>query len=147
MVSVRAEYGERIYRKRVLIGMNFDFIDDKECIPLVQFFNDNGLKTKWCCSGTNGHGYGFYYIIFDDIVTDEDLNKMLDKHSHKTYYNGNIYCGPTRGWFCRRQWHNLSDRMLAYVAQSAERANEDLKQWLENKRLREIETKENNENV
>ena len=121
--------------------MNFDFIDDKECIPLVQFFNDNGLKTKWCCSGKDGHGYGFYYIIFDDSVTDEDLNKMLDKHSYKTRYNGLPFCGATSSWFCRRQWHNLSSKMLAYVALSAERANEDLKLWITN---RELNEKENN---
>jgi hypothetical protein len=121
--------------------MNFDFIDDKECIPLVQFFNDNGLKTRWCCSGKDGHGYGFYYIIFDDSVTDEELNKMLDKHSYKTRYNGQAFCGATRGWFCRRQWHNLPDRMLAYVALSAERANEDLELWITNRKLNE---KENN---
>ena len=72
---------------------DFDYIDDKECIPLVEFFNSIGLKTKWCCSGKKKlfkkrHGYNFYYIMFDDEVPDEKLNTVLNEFSYMSLCNG-----------------------------------------------------------
>lgn len=121
---------------------SFDFIDDKDCIPLVEFFNEIGLKTKWCCSGKKSlfkrkHGYNFYYIIFDDEVTDEKLNEVLNNFVYKTYYNGEPYVGPMNGWFCKRQWHNQTWQPLAYVAASVKEANKDLEKWLKNRKLKE----------
>lgn len=117
---------------------NFDFIDDKECIPMVEFFNNIGLKTKWCCSGKRTffrrkHGYNFYYIIFDDEVTDEKLNEALNGCAHKFLYNGLPHVDPMHGWFCRRQWHNNNWKPLAYIANSAKEANKDLKCFVKNK--------------
>ena len=122
----------------------FDFVDDKECIPMVKFFNSIGLKTKWCCSGKRSlfrrnHGYNFYYIIFDDEVTDEKLNEALSNYACRTFYNGLPYVGPMSGWFCRRQWHNDAWKPLAYVANSAKEANKDLKKFLAIKELKEME--------
>jgi hypothetical protein len=118
----------------------FDFIGDRECIPLVEFFNEIGLKTMWCCSGKRTlfkrkHGYNFYYIIFEDEVTDEKLNDVLNQFTYKTCFNGQPYIGPMSGWFCRRQWHNDTWRPLAYVAHSVKEANKDLKMLLKNKEL------------
>ena len=122
----------------------FDFIDDKDCIPLVEFFNEIGLKTKWCCSGKRTlfkrkHGYNFYYIIFDNEITDEKLNEALNNFSYKTFSMGQPYVGPMYGWFCRRQWHNNPWTPLAYVAHSAKEANKDLKRLLKIKELKERE--------
>ena len=47
--------------------MDLTLIEDKECFPLVKYFNENGLKTWMCCSGDN-HGYGFYWIAFSREV-------------------------------------------------------------------------------
>lgn len=130
----------------------FDFIDDKDCIPLVEFFNEIGLKTKWCCSGKRTlfkrkHGYNFYYIIFDDEVTDEKLNEALNNFSYKTFSMGHPYVGPMSGWFCRRQWHNDTWHPLAYVACSVKEANKDLKRLLKMKELKEREKNKDERNI
>ena len=97
----------------------FDFIDDKECIPLVEFFNQNGLRTWMCCSGVNGHGYGFFYIYFDRSVTQQDIEYFMSSH-----LTNKRYCS-TQGWFCKRIWWK-PDETWAYVVDSVDNANVDL---------------------
>lgn len=111
--------------------MDLSHIEDKECIPLVEYFNNNGLKTWMCCSGKDNHGYDFYWIAFARSVTREDVEYFMACHTnHDSKYNG--ICGPLHGWFCQRIWWKPDDNWM-YIAATADRANEDLEYFILNK--------------
>jgi hypothetical protein len=66
-------------------GENVDL--DYNCAALVLYFNKLGLKTQFCCEGHVDDSESEYrkdirkyYIIFDDDVTDEQIDKFVLKH-------------------------------------------------------------------
>lgn len=114
----------------------WDFIDDKECIPLVKYFNENGLKTWMCCSGKEGHGYGFYWIAFSRNIDRDDIERFMAQHINPdARYRG--ICGPLRGWFCQRIWWKPDDNWM-YIAVSPDRANEDLNYFILSKEQKDV---------
>ena len=46
---------------------------DKKVIPLVEFFNQRGLKTHMSCEGHNKTNMSIFRIQFDKSVTEDDL--------------------------------------------------------------------------
>ena len=46
-------------------------------MELVKFFNEYGLKTKFSCQGHPSDTLGSYYIMFDNIVTDDDIKSFI----------------------------------------------------------------------
>ena len=56
---------------------------DNECVPMCDFFNNVGLKTRFSCCG---HGVEGYVVIFDDSVSDADIEKFIAKCSHEKDY-------------------------------------------------------------
>lgn len=44
---------------------------DKRVIPLVRFFNENGLPTNMSCQGHNKTNMSMFWIEFDKTVTQE----------------------------------------------------------------------------
>ena len=63
------------------MDINYNEIDEK-CIPMVKFFNDIGLHTKFSCQGHNNTKMNDYYIMFDESITDDDINVFLTKCSN-----------------------------------------------------------------
>lgn len=111
--------------------MDWELIEDKECIPLVKYFNENGLKTWMCCSGKDGHGYGFYWIAFARNIDRNAIECFMAQHANKEEkYNG--VCGPLKGWFCQRIWWKPDDNWM-YIVVNTDGANEDLHYFMLNK--------------
>ena len=77
---------------------------DSEVIPLVKFFNDNGLKTYMSCQGHNKTNMSMYWIQFHKSVTEEDILEFMRKHPGKY---GSFF---SNGRFAKRLmgFHSLS---------------------------------------
>lgn len=117
----------------------FDFIDDKECIPLVEYFNEQGLPTAMCCSGEKGHGFGLFYIYFKKEVGEQEVLSFMERHSiTHTFPEKTCTYFSSMGWFCKRLFYP-NDYFWCYIASSIERANMDLKmfKWIDKERENE----------
>ena len=53
---------------------------DKRVIPLVRFFNENGLPTNMSCQGHNKTNMSMFWIEFDKTVTQDDIVKFMRNH-------------------------------------------------------------------
>lgn len=53
---------------------------DERVIPLVQFFNENGLPTSMSCQGHNETNMSMFWIEFDKTVTQEDIIRFMRNH-------------------------------------------------------------------
>lgn len=94
-------------------------IDDK-CYPLVKLFNDMGLPTRHSCEG---HGIYEFSIIFEDEVTDKQIEDLLLKYINK-YGHSHIY-GKFQKW-CRVMNNKIKYSWM-YIAPSVDYANRDYK--------------------
>ena len=102
---------------------------DPKVIPLVEFFNQRGLKTHMSCEGHNKTNMSMFWIQFDKSVTEEDLIQFMNNHqfesNHGKYFAScgrfasRIYPSP-KGVI--REWN--------YFAATPEAANQDLKNWI-----------------
>ena len=46
---------------------------DKYVIPLVNYFNSQGLKTKMSCEGHNKTNMSMFWISFTDSIQEQDI--------------------------------------------------------------------------
>lgn len=74
------------------------YIDDK-CYPMVKLFNELGLTTRYSCEG---HGSTEFSIIFDQDVTDIQIENLLLKHLTALKHSSLIgkftkWCRPING--------------------------------------------------
>ena len=53
---------------------------DEECIPMCDFFNTIGLKTKFACCG---HNADKFEIIFADEVKQDSITSFIERISDK----------------------------------------------------------------
>ena len=53
---------------------------DEKVIPLVQFFNANGLPTLMSCHGHNKTNLSMFWIEFDKTVTEADIVAFMRGH-------------------------------------------------------------------
>ena len=49
---------------------------DPQCREIVYLLNKYGFKTKYCCSG-HVNDVSNFYIMFDDNLLDEQIDKLL----------------------------------------------------------------------
>ena len=49
---------------------------DPQCREVVYLLNKYGFKTKYCCSG-HDNDISNFYIMFDDNLLDEQIDKLL----------------------------------------------------------------------
>lgn len=104
---------------------------DKEVIPLVKFFNENGLPTLMSCQGHNQTNMSMFWIEFDKSVTEDDILNFM--HHHPDKY-GSFF---SNGRFAKRIWgaHSIRDGewnkvgCWCYFAATIEAANDDLQRW------------------
>lgn len=83
----------------------YDEIDEL-CIPMVKFFNDIGLTTKFCCQGHNCGYSNEFYIMFHESVTDDMMEEFLLKYSNK--YDHTPFVG------CFSKWARKMSGKIAY---------------------------------
>lgn len=97
------------------------------CLPLVNFFNERGLKTYMSCEGhyPDDSHRSIFWISFDKSVTEDDLFQFMENHTdeYDTFW--------MRGRFAKRLgfgWVPFTD--LCYFATNKEVANMDLKDFI-----------------
>lgn len=99
---------------------------DKAVIPLVKYFNLNGLKTCMSCQGHNKTNMSMFWISFDNDIQEEDIINFQRKHLNKQY-NTFSSCGR----FAQRLYIGGSTivKQWCYFAATIEAAYQDLKKW------------------
>lgn len=91
---------------------------DNKCIPLVEFFNDIHLDTKFSCEGHKE--WENFEIVFEDYVTDEQILDFVQKYSNK--HNHTPFCGRFVKW-CRKINDEIKYNWIYIVSK---------KEWAEN---------------
>ena len=97
---------------------------DKCCVPLVKFFNENGLDTKFCCEGH--HKYENFEIMFEDYITDEQIFDFLNEYANK--YDHSPFIGKFVKW-SRRMSGCIASSWL-YAVDTVEQADIDYKRLI-----------------
>lgn len=104
---------------------------DPLVVPMVRYFNENGLKTHMSCQGHNSTNVSMFWIEFDPCITEEDIQEFIK--NHLTQYGAFCSCGRfakrmygyynlvTQEWSTIESWN--------YFAATQEAADEDLKRW------------------
>lgn len=104
---------------------------DPNVVPMVRFFNENGLKTSMSCQGHNKTNLSMFWIEFASEVTGDDIQTFMK--NHLTQYGTFCSCGrfakrligaysiTTQKWNTIESWN--------YFAATQEAADEDLKNW------------------
>lgn len=118
-------------RRVIAISQYIESELDKRVVPLVQFFNENGLPTSMFCQGHNETTMSMFWIEFDKTVTQDDIVKFMRKHL--TWMGNFCSCGR----FAKRviAYTSVTDYSEAvrecwcYFAASAIAANADLYRW------------------
>lgn len=98
---------------------------DKAVIPLVRFFNQNGLPTCMSCQGHNDTNMSMFWIEFDKAVTEDDIVSFMRNHLQ---WNG-MFC--SNGRFAKRVFasHNAIYECWCYFAATVKAADADLHRW------------------
>lgn len=106
---------------------------DPGVVPLVRYFNENGLPTTMSCEGHNKPNMSIFWIEFDKTVSEEDILKFQRKHLNE--HDSFCSCGR----FARRLIYGTICPSYAwnYYAANVEAANQDLRDFQENKRALE----------
>lgn len=53
---------------------------DPLVIPMVEYFNEQGLTTCMSCQGHNKTNMSMFWIQFDKSVTSEDIQEFMKRH-------------------------------------------------------------------
>lgn len=103
---------------------------DPNVIPLVEYFNENGLTTWMSCEGHNRLYQSMFWISFAHTVTDEDIRSFQRLRTNKN--GGFCSCGR----FSKRMITGPCGEIFRweYSAASIEAANEDLRNWRSNEK-------------
>ena len=98
---------------------------DPDVVPMVEFFNSNGLPTNMSCQGHNRSNMSMFWIRFTKDVTEEDVVRFQRKFLNK--YGAFTSCGR----FAQRiiSFGNCVDKRWEYMAATVEAAQCDLKAW------------------
>ena len=75
-------------------------IIDEECVDLVKFFNEYGLRAEFSCQGHPEDPMSNYNIIFHDSVKDSDIEEFLSKFTNQ--YTHNPFLGRFSKWARKR---------------------------------------------
>lgn len=108
---------------------------DDGVIPMVDFFNNNGLTTYMSCQGHNMPNMSIFWIEFDKTVTEEDILKFMQKHV--SAYGHFCSCGRFAkrliGFHAIPSGEYRKEESWNYFAASVEAANKDLETWKNDK--------------
>jgi hypothetical protein len=98
---------------------------DVGVVPLVEYFNSQGLKTKMSCQGHNTTTMSMFWIQFDSSVTEDDIIQFQRQHLNQL--GGFSACGR----FVKRilAYSTGVRYSWEYMASGVEAANCDLQNW------------------
>lgn len=69
---------------------------DPLCIPMIKYFNSIGLVTKFSCEGHDNLFYNKFQIIFDNCVTDKQIQDFIMRYSND--YDHSPFLGQFYKW-------------------------------------------------
>lgn len=98
---------------------------DPEVVPMVQFFNENGLVTSMSCQGHNQTNMSLFWIEFDPSITEQDIVRFQSEFLN---WQGNFCSNGSFAqvaYVCDKEIH----RRWKYIAASSVAANDDLNEW------------------
>jgi hypothetical protein len=97
---------------------------DQSVIPLVNYFNSQGLKTKMSCEGHNKTNMSMFWISFDNSITEQDIINFQNKHLQNSVF---VSCGR----FAQRLYVGGPTivKEWCYFAATKEAADKDLEWW------------------
>lgn len=103
---------------------------DINIVPLVKFFNDNGLPT--ISSYTNrGDGDTLVQIVFDEIVTARDIRRFQSEHLDG--YGDFHSSGNFTNILHYKSSKPVLDAKYVYIASNIDAAFIDLRHWIDDK--------------
>lgn len=80
----------------MLIELNNKMVEiDDDCVDLVLFFNEVGLKTKYSCQGHRENES--FQIVFDESVTDDQIKDFLKVNLNKFGHSNAV--GKFSKWY------------------------------------------------
>ena len=104
---------------------------DEKVIPLVRYFNENGLKTYMSCQGHNDTYMSMFWIQFDESVTEEDISKFMNNHLRwwGSFISAGRFAERVIGSYSAitQQWQLV--KCWCYFASSYKAADYDLERW------------------
>lgn len=104
---------------------------DPLVIPMVEYFNANGLETVMSCQGHNKTNLSMFWIQFADCITSNDIQEFMKRHLNQ--YGVFCSCGrfAKRMYGCynviTQKWNTIES--WYYLAATADAADADLKCW------------------
>lgn len=102
---------------------------DKLCVPLVKFFNEIGLHTKFCCEGHKPNES--FMIMFEDYMDDATMVKFIESYSNK--HDHTPFLGRFDKWYRKMNGDIVSSWM--YVTDDKIKAEVDYQRMVNNQFL------------
>lgn len=99
---------------------------DAGVVPLVRYFNQQGLKTSMSCQGHNSTNMSMFWIEFAADITSEAIAQFMKHHLDES---GN-FCSS--GWFSYRLFVYDEGHIYlrwCYTAATQVAADSDLHSW------------------
>jgi hypothetical protein len=118
--------------------INYDEID-AEIVPLVRYFNENGLKTYMSCQGHSCVNMSMLWVEFHNSISEDEILSFMQKHLSVLVRQGKEYnffnsCGR----FVQRVYagNGVLDKTWQYMAANVNAANADLERWISQDEMR-----------
>lgn len=110
--------------------MVYDSLDQK-VIPMVKFFNENGLKTSMSCQGHNKTNMSMFWISFANEVTENDILHFMQNHldRHGQFISCGRFAKRIFGGYSVKDQAWKTTECWCYFAATIEAADEDLSRW------------------
>lgn len=104
---------------------------DSGVIPMVKFFNENGLPTNMSCQGHNKTNMSMFWIEFDKTVTEDDILNFMKNHlsSQGTFVSCGRFAKRLIGFYNVKtmEWNKIES--WNYFAATVDAADADLQRW------------------
>jgi len=110
--------------------MVYDSLDQK-VIPMVKFFNENGLKTSMSCQGHNKTNMSMFWISFANEVTENDILHFMQNHLDRygQFISFGRFAKRVFGGYSVKDQAWKTTECWCYFAATIEAADEDLSRW------------------
>lgn len=104
---------------------------DPGVIPMVKFFNENGLQTNMSCQGHNRTNMSMFWIEFDKSVTEDDILNFMKNHlsAQGTFVSCGRFAKRLIGFYNVKTMEWSKTGSWNYFAATVDAANEDLQRW------------------
>jgi len=104
---------------------------DPGVIPMVEYFNESGLKTYMSCQGHNDTNMSMFWISFDESVTEDDILKFMKKHLDVlgSFFSNGRFAKRLIGSYSMKSLEYGKRSSWCYFAATQEAADDDLRRW------------------